>query len=71
MSAYDFLVFIISWILPPLAVFMKRGIHSDFWLNILLTLLGWFPGMIHAWYVIYRYPHHRHWPAAPPAPPVV
>lgn len=24
---------------------------TDFWLNILLTILGWIPGVLHAWYV--------------------
>lgn len=23
----------------------------DFWINILLTILGWIPGILHAWYV--------------------
>jgi len=30
------------------------GIGLHFWLNILLTLLGYFPGLIHAIWVILR-----------------
>ncbi len=43
---------IISIILPPLGVFMQVGIGKHFWLNILLTLLGYIPGIIHAIWVI-------------------
>lgn len=38
--------------LPPLAVFLEKGCGSAFVLNILLTLLGWLPGQIHAFCVI-------------------
>jgi len=37
--------------LPPLAVFLKHGIGKDFLINLVLTLLGWLPGCIHAFYV--------------------
>jgi uncharacterized membrane protein YqaE (UPF0057 family) len=43
---------IISIILPPLGVFMQVGIGKHFWLNILLTLCGYIPGIIHAIWVI-------------------
>lgn len=43
---------IISILLPPLGVFMQVGIGKHFWLNILLTLLGYIPGIIHAVWVI-------------------
>ncbi len=43
---------IISIILPPLGVFMQVGIGKHFWLNILLTLLGYIPGIVHAIWVI-------------------
>lgn len=43
---------IISIILPPLGVFMQVGIGKHFWLNILLTLCGYIPGIIHAVWVI-------------------
>ncbi len=39
---------------PPLGVFLQVGLGADFWINILLTLLGYFPGIIHAVWVIAR-----------------
>ncbi|HZJ79606.1 MAG TPA: YqaE/Pmp3 family membrane protein [Dysgonamonadaceae bacterium] len=45
------LIIVISVLLPPLAVFMKTGFSGKFLLNILLSLLGWIPGVIHALYV--------------------
>ncbi|MEM7556120.1 MAG: YqaE/Pmp3 family membrane protein [Cyanobacteria bacterium P01_A01_bin.84] len=38
--------------IPPLGVFLQVGFGKDFWINILLTLLGYFPGLIHAVYII-------------------
>ncbi len=43
-SGRDVLAFILAFFLPPLAVFLERGILIDFWINILLTILGWIPG---------------------------
>ena len=50
----DVLRIILSIILPPLGVFLQVGIGFHFWLNILLTLLGYVPGIIHALYVIIK-----------------
>ena len=41
-------------ILPPLGVFLQVGIGLHFWLNILLTILGYVPGIIHAIWVVLR-----------------
>ncbi len=38
--------------LPPVAVFLQVGIGKHFWINILLTLLGYIPGIVHAVWVI-------------------
>jgi len=43
---------ILSIILPPLGVFLTIGIKPAFWLNILLTILGFLPGVIHAVWII-------------------
>lgn len=48
----DIIRILIAILLPPLGVFLQVGIGGHFWLNILLTLLGYFPGLIHAIYVI-------------------
>lgn len=42
--------------LPPLAVYLEKGVHQSLWINILLTLL-WWPGVIHALLVIYAKPN--------------
>jgi len=42
------LTIILSILLPPVAVFMKHGIGTTLLISILLTLLGWLPGVIHA-----------------------
>lgn len=33
-------------LLPPLGVFMARGITPAFWLTVVATLIGWVPGII-------------------------
>ncbi len=38
-------------ILPPLGVLLGKGFGWAFILNILLTLLGYIPGLIHAFWV--------------------
>lgn len=45
---------IIAIFIPPLAVFLTVGLRGHFWLNILLTLLGYIPGIIHALWVIVK-----------------
>ena len=44
---------IVSLFIPPLAVYMKKGkIDSAFWINVVLTILGGVPGVLHALYVV-------------------
>ena len=51
----DILRILLAIILPPLGVFLQVGIGLHFWINILLTILGYIPGIIHAIYVIIKY----------------
>ena len=51
----DLLRIILAIILPPLGVFLQVGFGLQFWINIVLTLLGYIPGIIHAIWVIARY----------------
>lgn len=37
---------------PPLGVFLARGIGGAFWLSCLLTLLAWLPGAAYALYIV-------------------
>jgi uncharacterized membrane protein YqaE (UPF0057 family) len=41
--------------LPPVGVFLTYGFGTTFLLNILLTLLGWLPGAIHAIWAISKH----------------
>ena len=43
---------ILALFLPPVAVALRFGIGKTFLLNLLLTLLGALPGIIHAFYVL-------------------
>ena len=39
-------------LVPPLGVLLISGISSALFINILLTLLGWIPGVIHALWIL-------------------
>ena len=48
----DIIRIVFAILLPPVGVFLQVGLGLHFWLNILLTLLGFIPGIIHALYII-------------------
>lgn len=50
----DLIRVLLSILLPPLGVFLQVGIGLHFWLNIVLTLLGYIPGIVHAIWIIAR-----------------
>ncbi|EKM82761.1 hypothetical protein AGABI1DRAFT_125228 [Agaricus bisporus var. burnettii JB137-S8] len=54
-TASDICKIIFAIIFPPLGVFLERGCGADLLINILLTILGWIPGIIHALYIILKY----------------
>ena len=43
---------IIGILLPPLGVYLKKNCEAEFWICLLLTILGYIPGMIYAAYII-------------------
>lgn len=51
----DVLRIILAILLPPVGVFLQVGLGMHFWINIVLTILGYIPGIIHAIYVIVKY----------------
>ena len=51
----DIVRILLAILLPPLGVFLQVGFGLQFWVNILLTLLGYIPGIIHAIYIIVKY----------------
>ncbi|KAL8922966.1 MAG: hypothetical protein Q9172_003344 [Xanthocarpia lactea] len=53
----DILLGVLAVIFPPIAVWIKSGICTlDSLINILLCTLGYVPGLLHAWYIIAKYP---------------
>ncbi|KAL1892176.1 plasma membrane proteolipid Pmp3 [Ceratocystis pirilliformis] len=54
-TASDICKIILAIILPPIGVFLERGCGADLCINILLTILGYIPGIIHALYIILKY----------------
>lgn len=50
----DFIRILLAILLPPVGVFLQVGFGFHFWLNILLTLLGYVPGIVHAVWIIAR-----------------
>ena len=55
----DFLRILVAILLPPLGVFLQERLGKHFWINVVLTLLGYIPGIIHAVYVIVKYEPSR------------
>ena len=52
-SVSDLILYIVAFFFPPVAVLLRAGVcNRDFLLNVLLTLCGFVPGMIHAFYYI-------------------
>ncbi|WP_120076024.1 YqaE/Pmp3 family membrane protein [Aurantiacibacter odishensis] len=47
------LILIATILLPPLGVAAKHGLGGTTLLNLVLTLLGFIPGLIHGLYVNY------------------
>jgi uncharacterized membrane protein YqaE (UPF0057 family) len=54
MLLMDLVRILLAILLPPVGVFLQVGFGLQFWINILLTLLGYIPGIIHAVWVIAR-----------------
>ncbi|MEQ3653174.1 MAG: YqaE/Pmp3 family membrane protein [Glaciecola sp.] len=48
----DFIRVLLSVLLPPIGVFLQVGPTGQFFLNILLTILGYIPGVVHAVWII-------------------
>lgn len=50
----DIIRIIIAIFIPPLGVFLQEGLGKHFWINVILTILGYVPGIIHALYIIIK-----------------
>lgn len=56
MLTLEILRIVLAIILPPLGVFLQVGLTKHFWINIILTILGYIPGLVHAVWVIATFP---------------
>jgi len=43
---------ILAIFLPPVAAFLQVGISTHFWINIILTLFGGIPGVLHGLWLV-------------------
>jgi uncharacterized membrane protein YqaE (UPF0057 family) len=43
---------LLSVLVPPLGAFFTVGLRAGFWVNVVLTLLGFIPGLVHAVWLI-------------------
>lgn len=48
---------LLAILLPPLGVLLTVGLGKHFWINLLLTILGYVPGIVHAVWLITRDEH--------------
>ncbi|KAK2600642.1 hypothetical protein N8I77_010163 [Diaporthe amygdali] len=54
-TASIILLILITLFFPPVGVALVAGCGADVLINICLTLLGYIPGHIHAFYILYVY----------------
>ena len=55
---YIMIRFILAIVLPPVSVFLSQGISQALFINIVLTLIGWVPGIIHALWILTKQPEN-------------
>ncbi len=48
----DFIHLLFVFLFPPVAVAMQFGIDRHFWISVVLTLIGFVPGVIYAIYIM-------------------
>ncbi|CAF2126406.1 hypothetical protein BRARA_C03125 [Brassica rapa] len=52
MGTATFIDILLAILLPPLGVFLRYGCGVEFWICLVLTLLGYLPGIIYALFVL-------------------
>ncbi len=45
-------MYILAIFIPPLAVGLNNGVGKEFWIDLILTIIGWLPGIIYAFIVL-------------------
>ena len=53
----EFLTVLLALLLPPLGVLVRVGWHPHLLVSVVLTFLGWLPGVMHAVWVLGRFPY--------------
>ncbi|XP_023642861.1 hydrophobic protein RCI2A [Capsella rubella] len=48
----SFIEILLAIMLPPVGVFLRFGCGMEFWLSLLLTFLGFIPGLVYAIFVL-------------------
>ncbi|MBE9179670.1 YqaE/Pmp3 family membrane protein [Oculatella sp. LEGE 06141] len=56
--------YLLAILLPPVGIFLTYGISTTLIINVLLTLLGWLPGSIHAVWAIAKHEEGLRQPGA-------
>ncbi|MEM1320377.1 MAG: YqaE/Pmp3 family membrane protein [Bacteroidota bacterium] len=51
-STNQLILILIAIFIPPLAVFLNKGLEKEFWITLILTFFFFVPGMLYAIYVI-------------------
>ena len=55
MSSRDLIALAVTIFIPPLGVAIKIGFVKHFWVNLALTLFGFYlPGLVHGIYVVLK-----------------
>ncbi|PKI84056.1 hypothetical protein MVES1_002238 [Malassezia vespertilionis] len=48
---FMFVIVLCSILVPPVAVAIRFGIGTDFFINVVLTICGYIPGHVHNWFI--------------------
>ncbi|MEO9593089.1 YqaE/Pmp3 family membrane protein [Rhodopirellula bahusiensis] len=48
----NYIRLLLVFLLPPVAVYMQFGLGHHFWLSLVLTLLGFVPGLVYSLYIM-------------------
>lgn len=51
--------YILGLLLPPVGIYLTYGVSTTLLLNIILTVVGWIPGSIHAVWAISKLDEKR------------
>jgi len=50
---------LVAFIFPPIVAFCKTGCGKELLINVVLTILGFVPGALHATYIVWTYSAYR------------